>query len=766
MKNLKYLLTVTFCLIFFGNANAIEIKVSNATELTEAISKVKPGDRIIMSNGIWKDTAIEFHANGAIKDSIFLEAETAGKVILSGNSSLKLSGEYLVAKGLWFKNGYSKFVISFSSKDKIATNSRVTNCAIIDYNPTTKTEENHWIELWGKNNRFDNNYVAGKNNGGCTLVVWLKGEESHQNYHRIDHNYFGERPPLGSNGGETIRIGTSHNSMFQSNTIVEWNKFEKCNGETEIVSNKSCNNIFRNNLFLESQGSMVFRHGNDCLVENNVFLGNNQPYTGGVRVINEGHTVKNNYFYGLTGQDFRGSLVLMNGVPNSPLNRYNQVKNAKVMNNFFYNCSAFQLGAGKDEERSLAPINSTISDNIVYSESDSEAITFFDDRKGITFKNNIIDSKNSKKLEGFTSKKLSWKKEGEIFIPNEKSGVNFSVFSKVIANKTGTSWNPIAKKVAIQEETIKVEPGIGTLEKAIKKVKGKTKFVLAPGTYLLDHSIIITDNITIQGEDVASTTIISFNPDAEKISNYLFRVESGARLLLENVSLTAKNTQAVKYAIVSPKDDTPGLYSVFINKSIISDFTNAEGGSVFKASKGTFADTIKISNSVLRNNFRGINLSSEKEDKGKYNAENVILENTVFTDFSQWVLNYYRGGNDESTIGGNLVIDHCIFTKVGATEKDLVFQNKGIVNLKISNSVFFENSKVTNPIRLNGKNNSIKNSVIYNSGAIKLSGNAVSENLNYKNPSYQDLQNFILQDKSPLKVAGTDKKDIGISVVK
>lgn len=763
---MKYQISIAFCLLYIGITRANEIKVSNITELTEAISKVRPGDRIIMSNGIWKDTEINFNALGTSKDSIFLEAETDGKVILSGNSSLKLSGEYLVAKGLWFRDGYSKSVISFSNKDKVATNSRVANCAITDYNPKTRAESNHWVEMWGKNNRFDNNYVSGKNNGGYTLVVWLKGEENHQNYHRIDHNYFGERPPLGANGGETIRIGTSHNSMFQSNTIVEWNKFEKCNGETEIVSNKSCNNIFRNNLFLESQGSMVFRHGNDCLVENNVFLGNNQPYTGGVRVINEGHTVKNNYLYGLTGQDFRGSLVLMNGVPNSSLNRYNQVKNAKVMNNFFYNCSAFQLGAGKDEERSLAPITSTISDNIVYSDSDSEAITFFDDMKGITFKNNIIDSENSKKLEGFTSKKLSWKKDGEIFIPNEKSGVDFSVFSKVIANKTGTSWNPIAKKVAIQEETIKVEPGIGTLEKAVKKVKGKTKFILAPGTYLLDHSVIITDNITIQGEDVASKTIISFNPDAEKISNYLFRVESGTRLLLENVSLTAKNTQAVKYAIVSPKDDTPGLYNVFINKSIISDFTNAEGGSVFKASKGTFADTIKISNSVLRNNFRGINLSSEKEDKGKYNAENVILENTFFTDFSQWVLNYYRGGNDESTIGGNLVIDHCVFTKIGATEKDLVFQNKGIVNMKISNSVFFDNSKVINPIRLNGKNNSIKNSVIYNSGEIKLSGNAVSENLIHKNPSYQDLQNFILQDKSPLKVAGTDKKDIGISVAK
>ena len=93
-------------------------------------------------------------------------------------------------------------------------------------------------------------------------------------------------------------------------------------------------------------------------------------------------------------------------------------------------------------------------------------------------------------------------------------------------------------------------------------------------------------------------------------------------------------------------------------------------------------------------------------------------------------------------------------------------QNKGIVNVKISNSVFYDNSKVTNPLRLNGKNNSIKNSVIYNSGEIKLAANAVSENIINKNPSYQDLQHFIPKDKSPLKAAGTDKKDIGILVVK
>ena len=44
--------------------------------------------------------------------------------------------------------------------------------------------------------------------------------------------------------------------------------------------------------------------------------------TGGIRIINENQTVRNNYLYGLTGHRFRGALVIMNGVPNSPRNKW------------------------------------------------------------------------------------------------------------------------------------------------------------------------------------------------------------------------------------------------------------------------------------------------------------------------------------------------------------------------------------------------------------------------------------------------------------
>lgn len=80
--------------------------------------------------------------------------------------------------------------------------------------------------------------------------------------------------------------------------------FHHCNGEVEVVSIKSSDNIIRNNVFLECRGILALRHGNRNLVEGNAFIGNGLPCTGGVRVVNEGHIIKGNLFYGLKGDRF------------------------------------------------------------------------------------------------------------------------------------------------------------------------------------------------------------------------------------------------------------------------------------------------------------------------------------------------------------------------------------------------------------------------------------------------------------------------------
>jgi poly(beta-D-mannuronate) lyase len=97
----------------------------------------------------------------------------------------------------------------------------VTEVVIDHFNNPERYETDYWVMLYGKHNRFDHNHLVGKSNQGVTMAVKLDSEESRANRHRIDHNYFGPRPVLGSNGGETLRIGTSHYSLSDSLTVVQ-----------------------------------------------------------------------------------------------------------------------------------------------------------------------------------------------------------------------------------------------------------------------------------------------------------------------------------------------------------------------------------------------------------------------------------------------------------------------------------------------------------------------------------------------------------------
>ncbi|MEP3730278.1 MAG: polysaccharide lyase 6 family protein, partial [Lentilitoribacter sp.] len=200
---------------------------------------LKAGDTIVLANGVWKDFEIKFSGQGTKEKPITLRPQEVGKVILSGQSNLRIGGKHMLVTGLVFKNGYSPTgeVISFRrSKDNLAHHSRVTQVVIDSFSKPDRYESDYWVGMYGKHNRFDHSHLEGKTNKGVTFAVRLNSSESQENFHRIDHNYFGPRPVLGSNGGETLRIGTSHYSMFNSNTTVENNYFDRCDGEVEIIS--------------------------------------------------------------------------------------------------------------------------------------------------------------------------------------------------------------------------------------------------------------------------------------------------------------------------------------------------------------------------------------------------------------------------------------------------------------------------------------------------------------------------------------------------
>ena len=127
------------------NSNAQGIHVKDITELNEAIEKANPGDEIIMANGNWEDVQIRLVGYGKEKEPITLRAETDGEVIIKGKSDLKLGGEYLVVKGLYFTDGSSpsESVIEFAiNQDTLANHSRITNCVILDYNKSQRKKRN------------------------------------------------------------------------------------------------------------------------------------------------------------------------------------------------------------------------------------------------------------------------------------------------------------------------------------------------------------------------------------------------------------------------------------------------------------------------------------------------------------------------------------------------------------------------------------------------------------------------------------------------
>jgi len=173
------------------NAEAEEYLVEDQEAYQEAVKRAKAGDVIRLANGTWEDFEIVFTGKGKKDKPIRLTAETKGEVILSGQSNLRMAGEYLEVSGLVFKDGYTPTseVIAFRNSKDFANNSRITEVVIDNYNNPERYETDFWVMMYGKNNRFDHNHLVGKRNKGVTMAVRMNDVASQENYHRIDHNY-------------------------------------------------------------------------------------------------------------------------------------------------------------------------------------------------------------------------------------------------------------------------------------------------------------------------------------------------------------------------------------------------------------------------------------------------------------------------------------------------------------------------------------------------------------------------------------------------
>lgn len=414
-------------------------------ELTKTLkNKLKAGDIVYLEDGIYNDFQVVFTGCGTDAEPIMLKARNAGGAVLTGKLNIRLSGSYLMLDGLMLKDGMAlkTDIIEFrTSSKKFAYNCRLTNSVIDNCNnpdprfrESTKLSE-RWVMLYGKNNRIDHCYFTNKVNGGVLIMANLSAEESRENNHRIDHNFFSSRPNFKpENNAEIIRLGDSHTSQYSSNSLVENNYFYACDGEVEIISVKSCDNIFRNNVFYESQGALVCRHGHRNIVESNAFIGNGKQNTAGVRIINQGHRIYNNFFQDLVGEGSYSALCVMTAIFESPdesinidhepLNAYHAVKDVEICHNTFINCQNIDLGTNTVYNYSknnpifpekkiygTIPPNCLIANNIIYSSSRNNVLNLINGNvDDVKFANNVYKLNKRLKLDGFEARKINYTK--------------------------------------------------------------------------------------------------------------------------------------------------------------------------------------------------------------------------------------------------------------------------------------------------------------------------------------------------------------------
>jgi len=365
---------------------------NNVSSLTSAASNsLTAGTTLCLADGTYDgDFELDFGGVGQPDAKITIAAENPGQaIIINGQVDIVMSGEHVVLQGFVFRNGSVDYNLIKTFGNSVPCNyCRITENTIVDMDDGVNSTDDSkkWVEIFGAYTRFDHNWVSGKTSRGALLIVDRYSDDWSDSiaasfevdYAQIDYNYIGDRPPIEGKGYadssdneyEGIRIGLSTSHSGDSFTVVENNYFERIQGEAEVISNKATNNTIRNNTVRDSYGSIVTRHGNTATIANNFIIGDDNPFSGGIRLVDDSHTVINNYIEGARYLDsnWNGGIVLTTGDGSGDGdNGYQNVENVLVANNTIVDSvNSLNVNGGKENTApdSVYFVNNIIADAI------------------------------------------------------------------------------------------------------------------------------------------------------------------------------------------------------------------------------------------------------------------------------------------------------------------------------------------------------------------------------------------------------------------
>ncbi len=385
MKRLITLFIASFvhCTLSLCIVNAATRVLTTAAAAKTAIPSAVAGDTLVLANGSYVLSWLTLTNSGTASAPIVVKAQQplGAKVTGTGCITLK-QASYIIFDGLDFDMSATSSMMKFQGAHHI----RVTGCRFT-MSKDKDDQTSKWIligDIWENttctsgHNRFDHNVFEDKQDGGSLFVIdGAHGVPLISQHDTIDHNIFRRVGPRASNEKETIRIGVSDLTMQSAYTVVEGNVFEDCDGDPEIVSVKSCDNIIRDNVFRRCLGTLCLRQGKRNRAENNSFYGEGKTAvfdggtigTGGIRVYGKDHIITGNYMENLTGNTWDAGLTLTNGDATNTSTSYSAhflPENVQITHNTLVDCaSGIEVGFTNNGKYSKKPIGCVFSDNIL-----------------------------------------------------------------------------------------------------------------------------------------------------------------------------------------------------------------------------------------------------------------------------------------------------------------------------------------------------------------------------------------------------------------
>lgn len=264
---------------------AATITVSSIADLKTAINNAKPGDIILLTDGVYHtDSDISINSTGTAQHPITIGAQTPQGAEISGNGGFNIvsPAAFIIIRGFKFTHA--------ASKARMGSGTRF--CQWL-HNVFETPGTGDYLTIAGSDHEIGYNTLQNKDSLGKFIAIKGTGSQIAERLW-IHHNYFKTHKNQGNrNGAEALQFGLSGFSLSSSNSIVEYNLFEDCAGENELISVKASKVIVRYNTIRNCPAQFTLRHGNFNQVYGNYFFN-----TPGLRIFGDDHIIHSNYFEG------------------------------------------------------------------------------------------------------------------------------------------------------------------------------------------------------------------------------------------------------------------------------------------------------------------------------------------------------------------------------------------------------------------------------------------------------------------------------------